>query len=81
LNFTVAETAMGGQRMEYRDLTEKLNINGPNENERNVRNKIARGTFLGGLLRELPVGDGVQDAPARIRGRGPQETWIDDQRD
>lgn len=42
-NILRAELKLRG--LSYRDLTEKLNANGIPETERNLANKIARGTF------------------------------------
>ena len=42
---TLLQVEMRKRQMTYRDLTERLTKKGAQDNERNVRNKVARGTF------------------------------------
>jgi hypothetical protein len=60
---TLLQIEMKKRGLKYRDLTEKLNINDPNENERNVRNKIARGTFSAGFFVSCLLAMGCKTLP------------------
>lgn len=44
----------------YADLAERLNLMGIEENERNLRNKVARGTFSAAFLAECLAAIGVR---------------------
>ena len=43
--FRILRVEMARRQMNYADLTERLAENGWTENERSLRNKVARGTF------------------------------------
>ncbi len=47
---TILQIEMKKKGWSYRDLAERLNIAGIEDNEANVRNKIGRGTFSASFL-------------------------------
>jgi hypothetical protein len=57
----------------YRDLTEMLNQFGINENERNLRNKIARGTFSASFFVICLMAMGVKS----LAIEGVDDTYLD----
>lgn len=61
---------MGRRGLSYRDLAERLAAIGVEENERNLRNKVARGTFSATFWVQCMVAMGV--ASVALDGIGPE---------
>jgi len=69
------QVEMKKRDMKYEELTQLLNMGGANENVRNVRNKIARGTFSAGFFLMCMIVMGVTDLkielnPTKIKELG-----------
>lgn len=61
---------MGRRGLSYRDLAERLATIGVEENERNLRNKVARGTFSATFWVQCMVAMGV--ASVAFDGLAPE---------
>ena len=63
------------RNMTYEQLAEKLAEIGVQDSARNIINKINRGVVLGGVLRAVPPGDRMRNAPAGRRTQSDRR-WI-----
>lgn len=57
---TTIRTVMVKNGLSYADLVERLSLLGIEENERNLRNKVARGTFSAAFMAECLAALGVE---------------------